>query len=110
MGEAKFAGIPSIIGTTTNELVENIPIYDGIGTNFAIFQLLNAIFPYVNANTLADLLFYYPIANFQNVGPPLAGSQWGRAVEIVNDLQIFCPSYAQAVEVSAVAPVWKCKS
>jgi hypothetical protein len=109
MAEGKFAHIPSLIGTTTNELVEVIPSTDDIDSNAAVLELAELNFPYVSLATLQQLVSYYPESDYTNIGPPLSGSEWSRLVAVENDLQMFCPSYAQAVEVSAVTPVWKCK-
>lgn len=109
MAEGKFAHIPSIIGTTTNELVGVIPTTDDISSNAAVLELAELNFPYVSLATLQQLVSYYPEMGYPNIGPPSSGSEWSRLVAIENDLQMFCPSYAQAIEVSAVAPVWKCK-
>lgn len=105
-----FANVPTIIGTTTNELVERIPIYNGLGTSANVIGILEPFHPLVPSNSLQNLLSYYPVQDFQNIGPPLSGAQWSRAVAIENDLEIFCPAYTQAVQqASTMAAVWKCE-
>ncbi len=93
----KLAAVPSLIGTTTNELIDFIPIYDAIGTNAALLQLIQNAHPYVNSSTLEELLLYYPQEDYTNDDPPLSGAEWSRLVAITNDLGIFCPVYGADV-------------
>ncbi|KAE8451054.1 hypothetical protein EG329_004726 [Mollisiaceae sp. DMI_Dod_QoI] len=107
MNDGVFAKVPTIVGTTTNELVERISISNSIGSDAAVLQATEPNFPLVPNNTLQELLSYYPVTSYPNIGPPLSGAQWSRAVAIENDVEMFCPANTQAVQVSAVAPVWK---
>jgi hypothetical protein len=75
MAEGKFAHIPSLIGTTTNELVEVIPSTDDIDSNAAVLELAELNFPYVSLDTLQQLVSYYPESDYTNTGPPLSGSE-----------------------------------
>ncbi|KAF8865309.1 hypothetical protein BDZ45DRAFT_736421 [Acephala macrosclerotiorum] len=93
--------------TTTNELLETIPIYNSLSTDVAVLHATDRNFPLATNDTLQELLSYYPVTSYPNVGPPLSGGQWSRAVAIENDVQIFCPANLQAVQVSAVAPVFR---
>ncbi|KUJ24335.1 alpha/beta-hydrolase [Mollisia scopiformis] len=109
MDEGVFAKIPSIIGTTTSELVERVPIYNGIGDDAAVIQALEPYSPFVPYSSMVDLLAFYQLFEFQNVGPPLSGGQWSRTVAIENDIQILCSAYTQAIQTSQQVPTWKCK-
>ncbi|KAK0123234.1 hypothetical protein ONS96_010233 [Cadophora gregata f. sp. sojae] len=60
MEEGKFAQVPILIGTTTSELVNFVPIYSGFGTDESIIAYLKLLFPYVSDATLQSLLSYYP--------------------------------------------------
>lgn len=100
--------MPMLIGVTTNELSNSIPIDKGFGTDAAILAHLKTTYPYISNATFQQLLDLYPVSRFNNTGPPLSGAQWNRVVAIVNDLQVFCPTTEQALQVSNVANVFKC--
>jgi hypothetical protein len=105
----KFTAIPTLMGTTTDELVEVVPQYSGLGSDADIDKFGHQSLPYASSSFLQQLRTYYPESQFQNVGPPLAGSQWSRAVAIVNDLRQFCPIFGQGLEFSALGYAWMCR-
>ncbi len=108
MEQGKFAQVPILIGATTNEVVQSVPVDRGFGSDAALIDFLKSNFPYVDDASFRQLLAYYPVSSFTNTGPPLAGAQWTRLVAILNDLQIFCPETEQAIQMSAVADIYKC--
>lgn len=109
MAQQDFTSVPTLLGTTTNELVGVLPQNLGIGSDAAVIAFGHRSMPYTSAVTLQQLLAYYPASQYQNIGPPLAGSQWSRAVAIANDIRQFCPANYQASMISnAKALVWKC--
>ncbi|KAJ5037440.1 uncharacterized protein L3040_007615 [Drepanopeziza brunnea f. sp. 'multigermtubi'] len=105
--QGKFARLPLLLGTTKDEFSNSVPVDRGFGSDAAILGYLNSRFPYVSDSTLRWLLTYYPVFNFKNTGPPLSGSQWTRAIAMVNDLLSFCPTTEQGIQVSRVADVYK---
>ncbi|KAL2063505.1 hypothetical protein VTL71DRAFT_5310 [Oculimacula yallundae] len=107
MKQGKFAKVPVLMGTTTTELVNSVPVYNGFGTDASIIAFLKSNFPYVSDGTLKTLLSYYPVSKYKNIGPPLSGAQWSRVVAILNHLQIFCPANTQALQMSEVTNVFK---
>lgn len=106
LARRKFDSILTMMGTTTNELVNSIPIYDGMGTDSALLALEAQMYPYVSYSIFQQLMTSYPNTKFQNIGPPLSGAEWSRAVAIQNDLSTLCPMYDQALAMSG-SPTWK---
>jgi hypothetical protein len=52
MAEGKVTDVPSLVGTTTNELVGVNPTADDIDSNVAIVELAKLKLPYVSLTTL----------------------------------------------------------
>ncbi|KAH7319331.1 Alpha/Beta hydrolase protein [Rhexocercosporidium sp. MPI-PUGE-AT-0058] len=107
MEQGKFAQVPMLIGTTTTELINSVPTDLGFGGDASIIAYLRSNFPYASDITIQDILSYYPVSRFRNIGPPISGAQWSRVVAIMNDLQMFCPTNSQALQFSNVTSVFK---
>jgi len=109
MAARKFVSLPMMLGTTTDEFTEIIPTNFNISSDAQILSLFKENFVSVSAPTLEYLMSLFPLSQFPNEGPPGSGIEWSRVVDILNNLLMFCESYFQAIDVSSLAPVWKCE-
>jgi hypothetical protein len=110
MAQSKFPSLPTLIGQTTDELIDRIPTFANFTTDESILGFSQAFLSYVDPAVLAEEVGMYKSADYKDIGPPGSGTQWSRVVDIDNDLQAFCPVYQAALRISEKATVWKCKS
>jgi hypothetical protein len=109
MANGRFPSLPTVIGFTTDELINRIPINANFSTNESLLGFSTAFLSYVNTTVIAEEVKLYNSADYEDIGPPGSGSQWSRVVAIDNDLQSFCPVHHAALQFARKASVWKCK-
>ncbi|TVY84634.1 Secreted lipase [Lachnellula suecica] len=108
MSAGQFVAVPTVIGHTTNELINRIPTYVGFSSDASILGFTGAYVPYVPQQTVTEMLALFPASQYSDSGPPGSGSQWTRVVDIDNYLQSFCPINTAASQISSKgADVWK---
>lgn len=110
MQKGKFASLPTVIGHTTDELIDRIPIDANFTTDESLLRFTKAFLDYVDLEVLEKEVAMYKSSDYQDIGPPGSGTQWSRVVDIDNDLQSYCPVHYAALQISAKAPVWKCET
>jgi hypothetical protein len=110
MAKGKFPALPTLMGFTTDELIDRIPLNANFTTDESLLAFSTAFLSYVNPVVLAEEVKLYDPAHYADIGPPGSGTQWSRVVAIDNDLQSFCPLHHAAVDFAGKASVWKCKS
>ena len=108
MAQGKFATLPTVIGHTTNELIDRIPADQNFSSDASILGFSSYFVSYVPPATLQEQVTLYPASEFPDDGPPGSGPQFSRVVQIDNDLQSFCPIHRASLQLSEKAPVYKC--
>lgn len=113
MKQGKFVSVPTLMGTTTRELIYRIPVNANFVSEQSILGFVANFISYVPSSTLTQLFALFPFSDYANTapGPPGSGVQWSRVVDIDNHMQSFCPMLAAAEQITSKgSDVWKCKS